>query len=190
MANYQPPSDPRNENRSTNQAERASSPWGWLLLGFLVTAVSIFGALWFVSEMLTREPLTVSEASQPTIIRITAPATAEPTITVENPTPTPIPTFTPSPTPDLKIAPSELTVGFFAQISGTDGVGLNVRDGSSTANELLFVAPEGANVLVLDGPIDNNSFRWWQLQFDDGTVGWAVDLFMIPVAEPADWPRP
>ena len=190
MANYQTPPDPRREDSAPRSGDRGGSPWGWLLMGFVVTAVSIFGALWFVSEMLTREPLTVSEAPQPTIIRLTAPPTAEATPTVENPTPTAIPTFTPSPTPDLKVAPPELTIGFFGQVSGTDGAGLSVRDGASTVNELLLVAPDGTNFLILDGPVANSDFQWWQFQLEDGTAGWAVDLFMIPTAEPDGWPRP
>ena len=166
--------------------ERA--PWGWLLMGFVITAVSILAAFWFVSEALTREPLELAEQPQPTIIRLTAPPTAVATPTQENPTPTPIPTFTPSPTPDLKVAPSELTIGFFAQVSGTDGVGLSVRGGSSTVNETLLIAPDETVFLILEGPVENNDFRWWQLQLADGTVGWAVDLFMIPASQPADWP--
>ena len=185
MANQTPPSNLRKKNTPTEE-----SPWGWLLLGFLVTAISIFAALWFVSQALTREPVQVSGQPQATIIRLTAPPTAMVTNTPENPTPTPIPTFTPSPTPDLKVAPAELTIGFFAQVSGTDGVGLSVRGGASTVNETLLVAPEGTAFLILDGPVENSSFLWWQIELADGTIGWAVDLFMAPISQPADWPQP
>ena len=185
MANYRPPSDPR------QSVTRERAPWGWLAMGFLITAVSLFAALWFVSEMLTRPPVDVA-SNEPvaTIIRLTAPPTLPPTATSVPPTPTPIPTFTPSPTPDLKVAPAELTIGFFAQVAGTDGIGLTVRDASSTVGAPLLIAPDETSFLILDGPVDNNNFRWWQIQLADGTVGWAVDLYMVPVSQPVDWPNP
>jgi hypothetical protein len=101
-------------------------------MGAIVTVVSIFLAISLANRLLAREPLPVSEAL-PTIIVLTAPPTAPPTATAVLELPTPVPTFTPIPTPDNALAPPEVTVGFYAQVTGTE-VGLTVRGGPSTSN--------------------------------------------------------
>ncbi|MDJ0754902.1 MAG: hypothetical protein QNJ45_15375 [Ardenticatenaceae bacterium] len=164
-----------------------SIPWMWIGLGFVVTIVAVWLAVWIISLALSRDPLPTAVSPAPTVIRLTAPATAVPSPTSSLATPTSIPTLTPSPTPDRKDAPEIITSGFFAQVVGTGEIGLSVRSGASTVNDLLVIAPEESIILVLDGPIENGDFRWWQVELADGTVGFAVERFMIPAAEPENW---
>lgn len=187
MARYQRPEDPREPNgrrpRRFGGPAREPIPWPWLGLGVVITVIGIAGAVALANALLRRPPLTVS-AVEPTIIVLTAPPAAAPTNTPVLPTPSPIPTFTPIPTPNNAVAPPEVTVGFYAAVANTDGVGVTVRGGPSTSNVQLLVAPEDTVVLVLAGPESANDLLWWQVRLEDGTEGWVAGLFL----EPADAP--
>lgn len=188
MARFQKPTDPR--KRLTEQRERRHRgdsrepiPWLWLGLGLVVTLAGLGIAYFLVTSFLTREPIAAVQPT-PTVIRLTAPATSEPTVTSVRPTPTPIPTFTPVPTPDNTFAPAVITVGYYAVVANTAGIGVSVRGGPSTDNIRLLTADEGTVVLVLEGPVENGDFLWWQVELPDGTAGWVAGQFI----EPADAP--
>lgn len=191
MARYQKPPDPRKpETELTNprprrqrEGSREPIPWLWLGLGVVVTIIAIFVALSLANAFLEREPLMTSLPT-PTIIRLTAPATAVPSPTSPQPSPTAIPTFTPRPTPDVSIAPEEITVGFYAEVANTDGIGVSLRGGPSTDHSRLFTVPEGTVLLIIDGPREANDFVWWQVRLSDGSEGWVAGDFIIPAAEP------
>ncbi len=198
MARYQIPQDPRDSKGKNSQEKRPRRlrqdsadgsqepiPWRWLGLGLVVTVLSIGLALALVSALLDRPPLEAAPL-EPTLIILTAPPSPIPSPTSPLPPPTPIPTFTPIPTPDTAVAPPEVTVGFYAQVTNTDGFGINLRGGPSTSNAIIQLVDEGALVLVIGGPeVDEaNNRLWWQLQLDDGTEGWAVGEFLVPAAGP------
>lgn len=191
MARYQKPPDPRKSEsefssprqRHQREGAREPIPWLWLGMGLVVTIVAIIVAIFLANAFLAREPL-VTSLPTPTIIRLTAPATAEPSPTSPQPTPTAIPTFTPKPTPDVSVAPTEITVGFYAEVANTDNIGVSLRGGPSTDNSRLFTVPEGTILLVIDGPRNANDFVWWQVRLDDGSEGWVAGDFLIPAAEP------
>lgn len=191
MARYQKPPDPRKTENDLNtprqrrqrESSREPIPWLWLGMGLIVTIVAIIVAISLANAFLEREPL-VTSLPTPTIIRLTAPATAEPSPTSPQPSPTAIPTFTPRPTPDVSIAPAEITVGFYAEVANTDGIGVSLRGGPSTDHSRLFTVPEGTVLLVIDGPREANDFVWWQVELDDGELGWVAGDFIIPAAEP------
>lgn len=193
MARYQKPPDPRKSDseltsprqRRQREGGREPIPWKWLGMGVVVTIGAIFVAISLANTFLEREPLAASLPT-PTIIRLTAPATAEPSPTSPQPSPTAIPTFTPKPTPDVSIAPDEITVGFYAEVANTDGIGVSLRGGPSTDNSRLFTVPEGTILLVIDGPREANDFTWWQVRLDDGSEGWVAGDFIIPAAAPGD----
>ena len=190
MAHYQPPPDPRTSSFSTTTKQREPIPWLWLLGGIVVTAVAIWGAIEMVGNLLLQEPLAVQGALQgtppaePTIIRLTAPATLEPTPTPVLPTPTPIPTLTPLPTPDRSSVPTVITVDFYARVVNTDGIGVSVRGGPSTANVRVELAAEGTTLLIIGGPVEGDGFTWWQVQLLDGTQGWVAGNFLEPAPAP------
>ena len=191
MARFQKPPDPRKSDsdlsspRQRRQREngREPIPWLWLGMGLVVTIVAILVAISLANSFLERDPL-VTSLPTPTIIRLTAPASAVPTETPPQASPTAIPTFTPKPTPNLAVAPDEITVGFYAEVANTDGIGVSLRGGPSTDNSRLFTVPEGTILLITDGPREANTFIWWQVQLDDGSDGWVAGDFIIPAAEP------
>lgn len=164
------------------------SPILWLLSGILFTLLAgIIGLFIFTSTLNQPPDGAEAIAGLPTIIRITAPATAIPTETPIIPTPTSIPTLTPSPTPDRLIAPEIMTGGFFAQVTNTEGVGVNFRSGTGRQNEIIDVLDEGTIALVIEGPVNDDGFIWWRIELEDGTRGWLVDQFVIPAGQPVDW---
>jgi hypothetical protein len=191
MAQYQPPPDPRFSSSSGRTPRtREPIPWLWLLGGIVVAAVAIWGAIEMAGNMLLREPLAVQGSlqgtppSEPIVIRLTAPATLEPSPTPVLPTPTPIPTLTPLPTPDRSEVPTEITVDFYAEVINTDGIGVSVRGGPSTANVRVEIAAEGSVLLVVGGPVEGDGFTWWQVQLGDATQGWVAGNFLRPAPVP------
>jgi hypothetical protein len=191
MARYQKPPDPRDSDlkprrrRYFRSDNREPIPWLWLGLGVLVTGLGIVLALALVNSFLAREPLTTS-LPPPTVIRLTAPPSPVPSPTVMRPTPTPIPTFTPAPTRNLAVPPEEITVGYYAAVSGTRLAGLTVRGGPSTSNVRVMRAPEGTLMLVIGGPEESDEFTWWQVRLLDGTEGWVAGEYLAPAAAPEE----
>jgi hypothetical protein len=152
-------------------------------MGVLVTVIGVIFAIILVNLLLSREPLSTNPPT-PTIIRLTAPPTSAQTEAEMFPSATPIPTFTPPPTPDLSIAPPELTIGYFAEVANTDGVGVILRGGPSTDNIRVELIDEGVSLLVIDGPAEGSDLRWWQVRLDNGAEGWVAADFLIPAARP------
>lgn len=187
MARYKLPEDPRDSNEKRPRFMRQDSqepvPWLWLGMGVVITVIGIGVAIAFANSILARPPLSTASL-EPTVIILTAPPSEQATETPIAPTPTPIPTFTPVPTPNTAVAPPELTVGFYAEVANTDGLGVTVRGGPSTSNASLLLAPEGTLLLVTDGPESANDYLWWQVQLEDGTEGWAAGDFLNPAAGP------
>lgn len=189
MARYQVPPDPRDPNdkqkrsRRFRKDNREPIPWVWLGLGVVVTIIGLGIAYGIILSALSREPLPVSPI-EPTIIVLTAQPSPTATVTRILPTPTVLPTATAVATPDYDLVPEELTADFYAEVANTDGVGVTVRGGPSTINAGVTIAPEGAMVLILDGPEEGNDFLWWHIELEDGTDGWAVSNYLIPAARP------
>jgi hypothetical protein len=97
------------------------------------------------------------------------------------PTSTPIPvvatpTFTPAPTPTFTPTPAPgtaLLVGQPARISAPNG--LNMRGTPNTTGQLVLRLSTGQRVVVLDGPTVADGFTWWQIDDQQGNVGWAAE---------------
>ena len=189
MARYRRPPDPRKGEWEENQSpagrdrtpEKGPFPWLWLGLGIVVTIAGVALAAALISSLLNREPLTTTLPT-PTIIRLTALPSLVPTELASLATATPIPTFTPPPTPNLSIAPRELTVGFFAEVFNTEGIGVSLRGGPSTDNVRLELIPEETLLFIIGGPAEGNGFIWWQVRMDDVLEGWVAGDFLIPAA--------
>jgi hypothetical protein len=173
----------RFRKRRRQQDDREPVPWLWLGLGVVVTIIGLLLAFLMISLLLAREPLTTSLPT-PTIIRLTAPPSAIPSATQPVSTATPIPTFTPPPTPDRSIAPPEVTIGYYAVVVNTDGVGVVLRGGPSTDNIRIQLINEGALLLVIDGPAEGSDLSWWQVMFDDEVEGWVAADFLSPSSSP------
>jgi hypothetical protein len=194
MAQYKIPPDPRERDKKSDEkrplslskrplTEKQPIPWLWLAGGILMTLIGFGLSVLLLRSFLLREPLAVTPP-EPTVIILTAPPsptwTPLPAVTA----PTAQPTFTPVPTPDIAVAPETITVGYYAQVVNTEGVGVTVRGGPSTSNAPLTIANERVVLLVLEGPVEANDFLWWEIRLPDGTEGWVAGDFIEPVAAP------
>ncbi len=83
--------------------------------------------------------------------------------------------------------PARLSVNGSARVTFTDGTALNVR--TAPGGEFLMQIPEGFTVQVVDGPVCQNDFLWWDLRFESEGVtvgGWAAegdneDYYLEPI---------
>lgn len=150
----------------------------------MVAVAGLAAMIMLLSNYLVQPPEESSAAMEPAIIQLTAPP--QPTLAVSNdpPTPTVAPTATTAPTPDLSVAPDEVTVGYYAQVVETGGVGVTVRNGPSTSNQPVVVASEGSIIMVTDGPTPGGDYDWWGVRLSDGTEGWVAGDFLVPSAAP------
>jgi hypothetical protein len=193
MARYQRPPDPRKrdqdkdrpELQSDQDQERTPIPWLWLGLGIGVTVLGIGLAVLLIAAFLDREPLATTIPT-PTIIRLTAPSSPVPTGTNSLSPATQIPTFTPPATADLSVAPSELTIGYYAQVYNTDDIGVSLRGGPSTENVRLQLIPEGSLIIVTGGPEEGDGFIWWQVIAEGDVEGWIAGDYLTPAPSPTD----
>jgi hypothetical protein len=113
-------------------------------------------------------------------------STALPTALVVTVTPTPIvPTPLPSPSTPPTSTPEGLYVGGYVQVSGTQGDALRLRADPGLQTTTLKTVPDGARLLILDGPRDADGFTWWRLRDpSDGAEGWGAQLYLIPTSGP------
>ena len=167
-----------------NSGERSQIPWKWLGLGIFVTVVGLIGLGWFMGRLLTQPPEEDLANQAPTIIQLTAPPLPTATISLNPPTPNIAPTATTAATPDLSVAPPDVTVGYYAEVVNTGGVGVTIRNGPSTSNLPVIVSAEGSILLILEGPTAGGDYEWWRVRLPDGTEGWAAGDFLVPSAAP------
>jgi cell wall-associated NlpC family hydrolase len=69
-------------------------------------------------------------------------------------------------------------------VVGTDGNGLNLREGASTDAAVLTVIPEGASVTVYASEIADDSGTLWSQVDYDGTSGYAASAFLAADGAP------
>jgi hypothetical protein len=90
----------------------------------------------------------------------------EPTATPVPPTPTP----TPTPTPD----PNTLHAGGMAEVVNVGSSVLRARAQPGTTHPVQVGFPQGAQVQVLDGPVDADGYVWWHIEGERGS-GWSAE---------------
>ena len=118
-------------------------------------------------------------------------ATPLPSSTATN-TITPLPTDTPSRTPrptrtprpnvtatPTSIAcagtlPSRLYIGINGQVVPIGGLANRYRSEPNLGSDILGTIPEGGVFVVLDGPVCNNGFVWYQVNYG-GRIGWTAE---------------
>jgi hypothetical protein len=79
-------------------------------------------------------------------------------------------------------AGNKFTIGETVMVSGTGGVGLNLRSCANTTCSLLVNMPDGTVMQVIGGPTTAAGYTWWELSGKVGTTsytGWAVQDYMI-----------
>jgi len=76
-------------------------------------------------------------------------------------------------------------LGQWVQVTGTEGVGLNLRNQAGLDSPVVLVALDNEIFEVRGGPVDLADVRWWYLvnPYDDAQSGWADDRFLETVDE-------
>jgi hypothetical protein len=52
---------------------------------------------------------------------------------------------------------------------------LNLREEPGLQGGIITKLIEGEQIKVIEGPIENDTYYWWNIRTSDGTVGWVVD---------------
>jgi len=111
--------------------------------------------------------------SQPPLIAVTGGDSAPP--------PTPIPTLSPTLPAEMPVV---LAPGILVEVSGTEGLGLRVREQPATTAPILFKADEGQLYRVADGPVLSEEIEWWQVRaLKDGSSGWVAGEYLRIIPE-------
>lgn len=99
------------------------------------------------------------------------------------PTQTQTPTITPTVDPATIIETGGLAVGGVAQITGTDGVGLRLRENAGTAARVKFIAMDSEVFKITEGPVEQDGYVWWYIvsPYDESRSGWAASSFLSAI---------
>lgn len=77
-------------------------------------------------------------------------------------------------------AVSGVSLGGNAEVTGTNGDGLNLRSDATYGAGIVAVAPEGSVVHVIDGTkTDGDGNVWWGVDYQ-GTTGWMSAEYLTP----------
>lgn len=129
-----------------------------LLLTLLISAVLLFG----IDSFFTDPPPVTAKATPTLTPTNTATLTNTATATL-----TPTPTLTDTPIPMLTDTPTLTPIQ--ARIIEQQ---LNVRSAPGFGENVLFKLDKGSIVTILCGPIEFAEVRWWQIQDEQGRLGW------------------
>jgi hypothetical protein len=185
---YYPPPDPAYAPPPARRARaRRDSgmylPWWSLIIMIVVVGGLALGALLVVNTMGGQA---APGGSTPIIVVITAtftigpPATPTPIPQAATLTPTrPLPTIAPSAT----LPPGNMAVGATVQIVGVGPSGLNVRSGPGKQFTAKFLAQDGQQYVVKDGPQTASDEEWWYIQDinNPNNIGWASRRFLTVI---------
>lgn len=161
----------RNRTDTTRIGEspaiRTPHPWWSIIAPFFVLAIASLACGSFAPRP-TPAPTPIAT---PTPVPDRAP-TVEAGGVVDLPTsvPTraaPTPTFTPTPVPG-----TTLVVGQPARVVAADG--LNVRKDAGVSGERIGRFAPNARVIVLEGPVDTDGYRWWRVGTNQ-LAGWVAE---------------
>ncbi|MGH2560382.1 MAG: SH3 domain-containing protein, partial [Thermomicrobiales bacterium] len=72
-------------------------------------------------------------------------------------------------------AAADFSIGDTAVVDSEE---LNLRAEPTIDGEIVAVATAGTVGAVLDGPVTADDYNWYQIELDDGTVGWAAGDLM------------
>lgn len=146
----------------------------------------LFGALGFAAVLTVVTIVIIGWASPrtaPEVGFVPADLTMIPAPT-HTPGVTATPTIDPLATPSL--APNQIGVGGYVQITGTEGDGLRLRAAPGLNGEQLFLGFDEEVFQVRDGPQDVDGHIWWYLvaPYDETRAGWASADFLAVVPSP------
>lgn len=148
-------------------ARKQNHSWWLAILPFLVLALATLACGSF-----SPRPTPVPQpTATPTPEQVRTPAVeADSAVALPTSVPTraaPTPTFTPTPIPG-----TTLVVGQPARVVAGDG--LNVRRDAGVAGERIGRFAPNARVIVLEGPVDSDGYRWWRVGTNQ-LAGWVAE---------------
>lgn len=83
-----------------------------------------------------------------------------------------------------------LGAGSFVSVTGVGADGLRYRMGAGQDYLTIRIVAEGETLKVLGGPETEGGTVYWRVQDALGNVGWAAELFLVPMAAPSAWNPP
>jgi hypothetical protein len=193
------------EQRRPRRLEEASTaeirfPLVWIVIGGLAGLIVIGlvglgvvnlvrqGAITPTPQVLPPlvEPVETPPSVESTSVAAESTTAATTTLsTAEQTSPSPEETVTTS----EPSAPTSPQVDGYVKVVGTEGLGLSMRAGPGRNNARLGLVEERDDVilLVLAGPKEDENaedYVWWFVRHSDGTEGWVVEDFIVPVEAP------
>lgn len=142
--------------------------WGVLLTAIGLAAVSLFLIVWIMSKVAIYAP---NQGMTPFVTIIYA-ETATPIGSQDL-----FSTATPTP---VSVRINGIGIGDYVQISGTEGVGLRVRQDAGVNSPALFLGMESEVFKIKDGPKESDGYFWWFIEapYDSSRSGWAASQFL------------
>lgn len=133
-------------------------------------------------------PAPIAEGTEPTVtVNVTPLATWTPGATSTppppaNPTPEPEPAAPEEAAPADPNAPAEagLASGSQVKVAGTEGFGVNMREGSGVTFAIVETIADETRLEIIGGPTEADGYTWWQARLEDGREGWVVQDFVVP----------
>jgi hypothetical protein len=94
----------------------------------------------------------------------------------------------PVPTPGTPIS-SSIAIDSYVKVVGTGADQLSFRFGPGLNYARVSLLPDDTLLKVVGGPEEADCgqpqlCRWWRLQTQDGTVGWAIENNLVPTTPP------
>jgi hypothetical protein len=145
-----------------------------------------------VASLVTATPAAATPTTEPDAAAPTPEASEATEAATGAPMVTEPPGSSPSPTrePATATVPVQVAEGAYAQVAGTDELGLRMRSGPGADFVTWRILPEGEVLLVTGGPEPDGEVVWWRVMDQTGLVGWVAEQFLVPVPAP-DWtPEP
>jgi hypothetical protein len=186
----EPPRRPPRKRRGRRGRDGGSLliPWWGFVIVILGVAALTCGMWWLVlanrgtadEALPSPTPIFVVITSSPTLGAPGAVDTNAAGTTIAM-TPTATEAALPTETPTLEAVANPVAVGSQVVIDGTEGDGLAVRQGPGVDFTFFFVADDGDQFLVQDGPASADGYQWWYIvdPADEDRAGWAVEDFMV-----------
>ncbi len=186
--------EPSRRKRRTEGRFVLARPWRWVIA--VLSVLSIIGILglfviiiWRIiypagPVVLSPEPTEATVGVMPASTATDVLTPAEVILPSSTPTSTATPRSTPtatprSPTPTPTL-PTEIVVGGYVKVSGTEDLGLNLREAPGQDYKIRKIAEEGSVLEVLDGPREADGYTWWQLKDETGELGWGAADYLEP----------
>lgn len=83
-------------------------------------------------------------------------------------------------TTDTPSIPGVIALGMIIKVNGTGNEGLRMRAGAGIGQSTIYLAQEGEQFKIIDGPVIIDSLIWWRIESlnDSKKVGWSVQDYM------------